>query len=74
MAIEKTIWGTKLGTGSASVDYVLINAKRPLTDAEIIEEIRRLNKPLRKKAGPHLTTLKDRGFIENTSEGWIKRK
>jgi hypothetical protein len=63
----KTPWGTEDNTGSASIDWVLLDATRPLSAKEILEEVRRRGLPERKDANPHLSTLKRKGFITNTA-------
>jgi hypothetical protein len=67
-----TAWGTVVGTGAASIEIVLMEATRPLTVLEIEEEVRRRGIPERGAVGRHLTVLKERGHIINTSEGWCR--
>jgi len=72
MVDAKTAWGTVAGTDSASIDIVLMEATRPLTNHEILAEVRRRGLPARQHANPHLSTLKRRGFITNKAGKWFK--
>ena len=67
-----TPWGTEDSTGSASIDWVLLAATRPLTGREILDEVRRRGLPERKDANPHLSTLKKKGFITNENGKWFR--
>lgn len=68
----KTAWGTELGTESASIDLVLMEAQKPLSAKEILEEVRRRKLPTRQQANPHLSTLKRRGYVTNSGGKWQK--
>ena len=67
-----TRWGTVVGTGAASIDIVLMEATRPLTIREIEDEIRHRGLPERGAVSSHLNTLKGRGHIINTPDGWCR--
>jgi len=67
-----TPWGTEDNTGSASIDWVLLDATRPLRGREILDEVRRRGLPERKDANPHLSTLKRNGFITNADGKWFR--
>lgn len=67
-----TPWGTEDDTGSAPIDWVLIDATRPMSGREILDEVRRRKLPERKDANPHLSTLKRKGFITNEGGLWFK--
>ena len=72
MAAAKTAWDTVVGTASASIDIVLMQATRPLSGDEILAEVRRLGLPERAHAHPHLATLKKRGYVSNSNGKWFK--
>lgn len=67
-----TPWGTEDNTGSGSIDWVLLDATRPLTGQEILDEVRRRGLPCRKDANPHLSTLKRKGYITNEDGKWFR--
>lgn len=67
---EYTHWGTVVGTGAASVDLVLMETSTRLKVAEIAEEIMKRGFKQRGAIECHLNTLKRRGYIDRTSNGW----
>ena len=69
---EYTAWGTVVGTGAASIDLVLMEATRPMSVREIEEDMRRRGLPERGAISSHLNTLRQRGHIVNTPEGWCR--
>jgi hypothetical protein len=68
----KTAWDTDEGTASAAIDTVLMQATRPLTLDEIQATVQLLGLPARESPSPHLTTLKQRGYITNEGGRWSK--
>ena len=67
-----TPWGTEDNTGSASIDWVLLDATHPLTGREILDAVRRRGLPERRDANPHLSILKRKGYITNAGGKWYR--
>ena len=72
MAREKTPWGTVVGTGAASIDIVVMGYPigREFTEDEVDLEIRRRRLRERGAIRRHLETLRDRGYVRRSDNGW----
>ncbi len=68
----KTAFGSAADSGAGAIDTVLIEADRPLTETEIIAEVRRRKLKERGGVGSHLQSLRRRGCIVSTPAGWVK--
>jgi hypothetical protein len=69
---ETTVWGSRLGTGAASIDLVLLEAPFPLTVEQIEVEIRRQGLKERGEVARHLYSLRMRGHVTRVASGWVK--
>ena len=71
---ETTRYGSGIGTGAGSIDVVVMDIPvgREFTEAEVEAEVRRRGLPDRGAKGQHLRTLKERGYIRKTDNGWAR--
>lgn len=68
----KDAWGHRLGTGTAAINAVLLKANYPLTEQKIAARITECGLKKRDAIGEHLRSLKRRGLVIKTPNGFIR--
>ena len=73
-SLETTPWGGRIGKGTGSIEIVVrdIPLGREFTADEVDHEIARRGLQGRGATRRHLETLRDRGFIRRSDNGWVR--
>ena len=69
---ERDIWGFRTGTGAAAINSILLAAERPLNVEEIQVLVRERGLTERGAVTEHLWTLRQRGLVTRTPEGFVR--
>jgi hypothetical protein len=71
---DRTQYGSRSGTGAASLDTVILDFPlgREFTAAEAAAQVQRRRLPERGAIREHLRALRERGFLRRTGNGWVR--